>query len=147
MRSVALQKMSTTMASSVDVPHCPCCGYKLFEENQSLVHAGLRFVIQDFYVFVYRDDGSGRDQVVERLPFTRCEAVMLMTLAMFKGRVVSKQVLYDALYPQEQAEPKIIDVFVCKIRRKLANLNLPLQVLTDWGRGYALAEIKSAQAA
>lgn len=122
------------------VPCCPCCGYALFEDHQELVHLGLRFVVQDFNVYVYKDNGPGA-LTFHKLPFTSREAALLMTLAMFKGRVVSKGQLYDALYPKEETEPKIIDVFICKIRRKLLENGLPLEVLTDWGRGYAIAPL------
>ena len=37
----------------------------------------------------------------------------------------------------EEPEPKIIDVFICKLRKKLANVsNGKDYIETVWGRGY-----------
>ena len=41
----------------------------------------------------------------------------------------------------DAAEAKIIDVFVCKLRKKLANANGGMDYIeTVWGRGYVLRE-------
>jgi two-component system cell cycle response regulator CtrA len=41
----------------------------------------------------------------------------------------------------DEPEVKIIDVFVCKLRKKLANASGGLDYIeTVWGRGYALRE-------
>jgi len=41
----------------------------------------------------------------------------------------------------EEPEPKIIDVFICKLRKKLANVsNGKDYIETVWGRGYVLCE-------
>ena len=43
----------------------------------------------------------------------------------------------------EEAQPKIVDVFICHIRRKLKPFGLTIE--TVWGRGYRLsAEAKAA---
>lgn len=125
--------MKTAVIASV--PHCPCCGFALFAEQEEKVYLGLRFTVFEGSIFV-RDAADGI-----LLPFTRAEASILMTLAMLGagGRVASKNMIYDSVYPNEEPDPKIIDVFVCKIRRKLReHPRLGLQILTHWGQGYAL---------
>lgn len=69
---------------------------------------------------------------------TAQEAGVFDRLRMARGGVVSKTSLMAALYPLEadEAEIKIIDVFVCKLRRKLAPLGV--EIGTAWGRGYRL---------
>jgi len=55
------------------------------------------------------------------------------------GRAVTKEGILDELYairPDAAPEIKIIDVFVCKLRKKLKPLGLDLK--THWGRGYSL---------
>ncbi|WP_395175793.1 winged helix-turn-helix domain-containing protein [Roseibium alexandrii] len=65
------------------------------------------------------------------------------------GRVLTKEALMDQLYDlfAEGEEPhiKIIDVYVCKLRKKVKNL--PVSVETVWGRGYRILpqqEVKEA---
>jgi two-component system cell cycle response regulator CtrA len=43
----------------------------------------------------------------------------------------------------DEPEPKIIDVFICKLRRKLVDSGaVGLSIDTVWGQGYILREIK-----
>lgn len=70
---------------------------------------------------------------------TTKEAVVVAEL-LRHGRA-SKQRLYHALYgdlpdPDQAPEPKIIDVFVCKARPKLAARGISIG--TQWGWGYFL---------
>ncbi len=66
---------------------------------------------------------------------TRKEAAIVATL-MQHGRV-SKERLYFALYGQNDDPPdaKIIDVFVCKTRKKLPE---GVEIKTIWGVGYEM---------
>lgn len=56
--------------------------------------------------------------------------------------LASKEQIMSALYGlragAEEVEPKIVDVFVCKIRKKLKPFGVNIE--TVWGRGYALAD-------
>lgn len=45
--------------------------------------------------------------------------------------------IYGALPDDDVAEPKIIDVFVCKMRKKLRSFDI--EVETIWGKGYRLS--------
>lgn len=61
--------------------------------------------------------------------------------------LATKDAIMAALYADkvsedEIAEPKIVDVFVCKIRRKLKPFGVNIE--TIWGQGYSLdAETRS----
>jgi hypothetical protein len=67
---------------------------------------------------------------------TGTETKLLIFLS--DGRVHSKDSIFNALYfdPDESAEPKIIDVFVCKMRKKLAGSGIA--IITHWGIGYQI---------
>lgn len=57
--------------------------------------------------------------------------------ALMTGRLCTKEYLLDCLYamdPDGEAQIKIIDVFICKIRKKLNHLGFDIE--TVWGRGY-----------
>ncbi len=77
---------------------------------------------------------------------TNKEFAMLRMLAERSGTVVTKEQflngMYDAL--DEEPEIKILDVFVCKLRKKLGPAGAAIE--TVWGRGYMLTSksIKSA---
>lgn len=75
---------------------------------------------------------------------TASEARTLATL--LERPECSKDAIMSALYRddgREEPEMKIVDVFVCKLRKKLAPYGFPIQ--TIWGHGYKLApETKAA---
>jgi two-component system cell cycle response regulator CtrA len=85
-----------------------------------------------------------RDQ---RLPLTGKEYEMLELLAMRRGSTITKEMFLNHLY-QERDEPelKIIDVFICKLRKKLREATGSDYVETIWGRGYTLREPAAAAA-
>lgn len=68
------------------------------------------------------------------------EMQLLALLARIFPRVLTKEAALDHLYqlnPEGEAEAKILDVIICKIRRKVQPLGLRID--TQWGIGYALA--------
>jgi two-component system cell cycle response regulator CtrA len=76
------------------------------------------------------------------LKLTGREYAILELLAIRKGATLSKEVFLNHLYGgMEEPEFKIIDVFVCKLRKKLADaLDNENYIETVWGRGYVLRE-------
>jgi DNA-binding response OmpR family regulator len=108
------------------VPHectCPVCGHAITElpvqilPERGMVIANGKFV---------------------RLPAQEME--LLALLAKVFPRVLTKEAALDHLYqldPDGEAEMKIVDVLICKIRRKVEPLGLRID--TQWGRGFALA--------
>lgn len=71
---------------------------------------------------------------------TGSEFAMFRILFERFGRVVSKEAFLDQMYQLTDKEPdiKIIDVFICKMRKKLKRTGL--DVRTWWGRGYSLEQ-------
>lgn len=69
---------------------------------------------------------------------TKQEAAVFEQLRAARGAVLTKEHLLSNLYLVEadEAEIKIIDVFVCKLRKKLKPLGV--EIGTAWGRGYRL---------
>jgi two-component system cell cycle response regulator CtrA len=76
----------------------------------------------------------------ESLPLTSKEYAILELLAMRKGSTLTKEMFLNHLYGGlDEPELKIIDVFVCKLRKKLAKvLDGDTCIETIWGRGYVL---------
>jgi len=77
-----------------------------------------------------------------RVNLTGKEYQMLEVLSLRKATTVSKEMFLGQLYGgMDEPEPKIIDVFMCKLRRKLAAAsNGRNYIETVWGRGYMLRE-------
>ena len=75
------------------------------------------------------------------------EYQMLELLSLRKGTTLTKEMFLNHLYGgMDEPELKIIDVFICKLRKKLsracANENY---IETVWGRGYVLKDPKPRQ--
>jgi two-component system cell cycle response regulator CtrA len=70
------------------------------------------------------------------------EYQILELLALRKGTTLTKEMFLNNLYGgMDEPEIKIIDVFICKLRKKLANASDGRDYIeTVWGRGYALRE-------
>lgn len=70
---------------------------------------------------------------------TRHEYMLLELLALRTGLIVSKDSILGHLYSgYEMPDIRIVDVFICKIRKKLGDVGVLLE--TAWGRGYTLRE-------
>jgi DNA-binding response OmpR family regulator len=70
------------------------------------------------------------------------EYKMLELLALRKGMTITKETFLNYLYGgMDEPEGKIIDVFMCKLRKKLASASGGNEFIeTIWGRGYVLGE-------
>ena len=70
------------------------------------------------------------------------EYAILELLTVLKGTIVTREMLLNHLYGgTEEPELKIIDVFVCKLRKKLAQATGgDHSIETVWGRGYVLRD-------
>ncbi len=68
------------------------------------------------------------------------EYAMLELMATRQGSTLTKEMFLNALYGgMDEPMLKIIDVFICKLRRKLASASGGKDYIeTVWGRGYAL---------
>jgi two-component system cell cycle response regulator CtrA len=74
------------------------------------------------------------------------EYSILELLVLRKGMVLTKEAFLNHLYGgMDEPEVKIIDVFVCKLRKKLARAGADGIVGTVWGRGYMIRESASSE--
>jgi two-component system, cell cycle response regulator CtrA len=85
-----------------------------------------------------------------KLALTPKEFEILAALALRRDQVVGRQQLFNAMYgnePSEVPDIKIIDVFVCKIRKRLAEAGAPGLIETVWARGYTMRARAAASVA
>ncbi len=99
--------------------------------SQSIIHVGKLAVNLD--AKAVEVDG-------QRVHLTGKEYQILELLALRKGTTLTKEMFLNHLYNgMDEPELKIIDVFICKLRKKL---NLACggdnYIETVWGRGYVL---------
>ena len=78
----------------------------------------------------------------EMVHLTGKEYQMLELLSLRKGTTLTKEMFLNHLYGgMDEPELKIIDVFICKLRKKLAETTGGHNhIETVWGRGYVLRE-------
>ena len=78
----------------------------------------------------------------QRVHLTGKEYQMLELLSLRKGTTLTKEMFLNHLYGgMDEPELKIIDVFICKLRKKLAEATGGQSYIeTVWGRGYVLRE-------
>ncbi len=70
------------------------------------------------------------------------EYAVLELLVLRKGMVLSKDMLLDHLYGGTgEPDPKIIDLLVSRVRRKLADAGAPDAISTVWGCGHMMREV------
>ena len=79
------------------------------------------------------------DQLVR---LTGKEYDILELLSLRKGTILTKEMILEHLYGGiDEPELKIIDIFVCKLRKKLAQATGGFHYIeTVWGRGYVLRD-------
>ena len=88
---------------------------------------------------------DGRDPEVdgERIKLSHREHAIFNFLTRNLGRVVPKESVYEAVYGSMECEPfeKVIDVYICKLRKKLAEATGGEQYIeTVYCRGYKMDE-------
>ena len=88
---------------------------------------------------------DGRDPEVDgrRIKLSHREHAIFHYLVRNLGRVVPKEAVYEAVYGSMDCEPfeKVIDVYICKLRKKLADATGGEQFIeTVYCRGYKMDE-------
>jgi DNA-binding response OmpR family regulator len=103
------------------------------ETNQSEVRTG-KLVVNLDQRLVLVDDHPVR--------VTGKEYDILELLVLHKGTPLTKAMILDYLYGgMDKPEVKIIDVFICKLRKKVAQATGGSHYIeTVWGRGYVLRD-------
>lgn len=87
-------------------------------------------------------DGRDPDVAGEPMGLSQRELAIFQQIALAAPRVVSKSVIYDAVYGMAEDQPfdKVIDVYICRIRKKIEEMS-PAgdpHIRTIRGRGYKL---------
>ena len=106
--------------------------------SQSVIHTGKIAVNLDAKTV------SAEDQPVH---LTGKEYQMLELLSLRKGTTLTKEMFLNHLYGgMDEPELKIIDVFICKLRKKLSVATGGENYIeTVWGRGYVLRDPQGDQ--
>ena len=104
--------------------------------SQSIIRVGKLTV--NFDAKTVEVDGA-------RVHLTGKEYAMLELLALRKGTTLTKEMFLNHLYGgMDEPELKIIDVFICKLRKKLSlACGGANYIETVWGRGYVMRETES----
>ncbi len=92
---------------------------------------------------------DSRDVMVDdqTVHLTGKEYAILELLVLRKGMVLTKEAFLNHLYGGiDEPEMKIIDVFICKLRKKLAQAGAGNLIGTVWGRGYMMRDPNSQAA-
>lgn len=118
-----------TLARATSDCHCPTCGQALPGDLLTIDWEAGIIVANGRFAYL-----------------TRQEFAVFTDLHAAKGGVRTKEQLLAAVtsFIDDAPEIKIVDVFICKIRKKLDGLGL--SILTIWGAGYRLAPAKKEHA-
>jgi two-component system cell cycle response regulator CtrA len=94
------------------------------------------------------DMGSRAVRINENpINVTRKEYAILELMALRKGRVIPKQHFLDHLYSGlDGPETRVIDVFICNLRKKLAAWGLGSLIDTVRGHGYIMRDMVDVMA-
>ena len=78
----------------------------------------------------------------EPLHLTGKEYGIIELLSLRKGSTLTKEMFLNHLYGgMDEPEVKIVDVFICKLRKKIEHMNDgESHIETVWGRGYVMRE-------
>lgn len=125
-----------------DVVVSPFSGDELLSRVNSIIrrlqgHASESVTIGE--VTAYFD---GRDPLISGVPLalSKREHDIFHHLALRSGKLISKNSIYDAIYSMRADQPfdKVIDVYICKLRKKIAEAadSGHQYIQTVRGRGY-----------
>jgi two-component system cell cycle response regulator CtrA len=77
----------------------------------------------------------------KKLHLTSTEYRILALLVVRSGSIIAKESFLTHIYDEiDRPDTKIIDVFVCKLRKKLRSAGLVHFIETVWGRGYIVRQ-------
>jgi len=93
-------------------------------------------------------DAKTVDSGGKTIHLTGKEYQMFELLSLRKGTTLTKEMFLNHLYGgMDEPELKIIDVFICKLRKKLSEATSGENYIeTVWGRGYVLRDPEPGQA-
>jgi two-component system cell cycle response regulator CtrA len=116
---------------------------ELLARIQAIVRRSKGFSQSTLYIGPFRLNMDSREVTVEgrMVPLTGKEYSILELLVLREGMVLTKEAFLNHLCGgMDEPEMKIIDVFVYKLRKKLAQAGADNMIGTIWGRGYMIRE-------
>ena len=126
-----------------DVVVTPCDHDELIARVQAVVRRNKGYSQPTLQCGPLQLDLHSHDVRVAGRPvrLTGKEYEILELLVLRRGMVLTKEAFLNHLYGGiDEPEMKIIDVFICKLRRKLAEAGAPDVIGTVWGRGYVIRD-------
>ena len=107
--------------------------------RRSYGHVSASVTIGDVKAYF---DGRDPEANGQRIRLSGREHAIFTHLALQPGRVISKEQIYAAVYGLLDSQPyaKVIDVYICKIRKKLEESTGNKYIETVYGRGYKLTD-------
>jgi two-component system cell cycle response regulator CtrA len=125
-----------------DVVDLACGAEELAARCKALIRRSRGFARSRLTVGPLTLDLEAREALVNDRPLrlTEREFAIMQCLALRHRKLVTRDNIVANLYASECDEPegKIIDVFICKIRRKLAAAGAANLITTVWGAGYRM---------
>ncbi len=124
----------------------PCDHAELFARMQAIVRRSKGYSQPTLRCGPVTLNLDSREVLVSgrSVHLTGKEYSILELLVLRKGMVLTKEVFLNHLYGGiDEPEMKIIDVFICKLRKKLADAGAPSVIGTVWGRGYMVRDASS----
>ena len=121
----------------------PCDHGELFARMQAVVRRSKGYSEPTLRCGPLQLSLDRREVTVSGKPvhLTGKEYAILELLVLRKGMVLTKEVFLNHLYGgMDEPEMKIIDVFICKLRKKLSDAGAANVIGTVWGRGYMVRD-------
>lgn len=121
----------------------PFDSQELIARIQAIVRRAKGFAQPSISVGSLTLDLGAREAAVAGKPvhLTGKEYAILELLTLRKGMVMTKEAFLNHLYNgMDEPEMKIVDVFICKLRKKLVQAGCEDLIGTVWGRGYVLRD-------
>lgn len=125
-----------------EVLQVPCAKAEFYARLDAVCRRGLGRdeTCVEFHGFKLRTSDMSLWYGEKPVHMTTTEMRMLYLLVEHLGRIISKGVFMEDLYPNpdEQPEEKILDVMMCKVRKRLMAECGRNIIRTAWGRGYSI---------
>lgn len=135
--------IETINAGADDAVVAPYTGDELMARINAITRRSYGHVSSSVTIGDVQAYFDGRDPEVDGkgIHLSGREHAIFTHLALQHGRVISKEQLYEAVYGLLDNQPyaKVIDVYVCKLRKKLEGATGHRYIETVYGRGYKLS--------